>query len=85
MTIESYAVEEAWKLKAACRGMDSSIWFPEAGGRNTTAHRICRTCSVQEPCLDLALRYPEPDAGIWAGTDPKTRRKLRKRRGEVAA
>lgn len=37
---------------------------------------ICATCPVQADCLAYALRTGEDD-GIWGGTTPKQRRRMR--------
>ena len=41
------------------------------------AKRVCRSCEVQEPCLDFALATNQ-ESGVWGGTSEEERRKLRK-------
>jgi WhiB family redox-sensing transcriptional regulator len=55
-----------WQLQAACRGMDSSLFFHPANERNTdrenrisAAKQICLHCPAVTACL-------EP-YGIWGG------------------
>ena len=62
-----------WQAAAACRGMDSSLFFHPANERNTdrenrvsAAKKICRHCPAVTACLDHALRAREP-YGIWGG------------------
>jgi WhiB family transcriptional regulator, redox-sensing transcriptional regulator len=42
------------------------------------ARAICASCEVQGECLEFALRSPdETEFGVWGGTTPGERRKLR--------
>jgi WhiB family redox-sensing transcriptional regulator len=70
----------AWQMRANCRDMPSSVFYPpegERGGcrrrREQRAKRICRDCAVVRECLAHALQWPE-DHGIWAATTPAERR-----------
>ena len=52
-----------WRDSAACRGMDTDLFFsgsPIARGRALAA---CRGCPVSSECLSDALRY---ESGSWA-------------------
>ena len=69
-------LEETWQLRAACRGPDSSLFFPpshferkeEKEFREERAKAICKTCS-------------EPH-GIWGGLNEIERKsKLAARAG----
>jgi len=66
-----------WSEAAACRGLDPAIWYPTRPDADEAerAKRFCRTCVVQEPCLDLALTNREP-FGVWGGVDEEGRRLL---------
>lgn len=73
-----------WPELAACRdpGVDPEIFFPlgEIGpgaGQIAAARAVCARCPVVSQCLDWALRAGEP-AGIWGGTTPDERRRLRR-------
>lgn len=59
--------------------------YTAAKARHRTAKGICKSvCPVQVACLEYALQNPgATDAGIWGGTDPKERAKLRLRRRKV--
>jgi WhiB family transcriptional regulator, redox-sensing transcriptional regulator len=72
-----------WPELAACRDpdVDPEIFFPLAeagpGAREIAAARaVCARCPVVMYCLDWALRAGEP-AGVWGGTTPGERRRLR--------
>lgn len=39
-----------WPAEAACRGVDSTVFFLSAGGTYAQAERICSRCPVVEPC-----------------------------------
>ena len=64
-----------WHDAAACRGLDSEIFFPEKGQPTLRAKAACAVCPVREQCLEHAL---ETDAwGVWAGSSLTDRRKLK--------
>lgn len=65
-----------------CAQTDPDAWFPEKGGVNRDAKRMCSSCSWQEPCLEYSLHWLV--AGVWAGTTAHQRRRIRERRGIVA-
>jgi WhiB family redox-sensing transcriptional regulator len=76
-------VHETWHLKAACRGPESTLFFPpsaperreERDAREAKAKRICTQCAVRDDCLEFALRVREPH-GIWGGLTESERRRL---------
>lgn len=62
-----------WQMWAACRGMDSAVFFhpdgergPSRAGREARAKRICEGCPVRRQCLGHALAVREP-YGVWGG------------------
>jgi WhiB family redox-sensing transcriptional regulator len=68
-----------WQLDAACRGMDSTVFFhpaeerPRARERRTAAARkICDACPVDAECLSHALVSREA-YGIWGGLSESQR------------
>ncbi len=73
----------SWRENAACRDMDTSIFFPEQGHRWTAdiARQTCDSCPVRAACLDEAVTRGE--RGIWGGTNDGERRELRQQ-GAVA-
>ena len=69
-----------WQLRAACRGMDSSLFFrPEKetgsrrAGREARAMQVCRGCPVLDQCRTYAVAVQEP-FGIWGGMSVAERR-----------
>lgn len=75
--------EDLWQVKAACRGPQAAVFFPpshferkdEKAEREGRAKAICQQCSVQEACLDYAVRIREPH-GIWGGLNESERKAL---------
>lgn len=56
---------DQWRLQAACRGMDTELFFPGHGQAATLAKRACAACPVQAECgADAASHHAH---GIWAG------------------
>lgn len=62
-----------WQLRAACRGMDSTLFFHPDGEHTTAkaqriaaAKQVCRSCPAIESCRTYALDTREP-YGIWGG------------------
>ena len=73
---------EGWRDRAACRSVDAELFFPagSTGAAITliqSAKSVCRSCPVQDPCLQFALETNQ-EAGVWGGKDEDERRKLRK-------
>ncbi|MDA8312343.1 MAG: WhiB family transcriptional regulator [Actinomycetota bacterium] len=74
---------EAWQAKAACRGPQSTAFFPpehaerkdERLEREARAKEICAGCIVREECLDYAIRIRELH-GIWGGLNEMERKQL---------
>jgi WhiB family redox-sensing transcriptional regulator len=74
---------EDWQMKAACRGPQAAVFFPppqferkeEKIQREDRAKDICLACSVQEDCLEYAIRIREPH-GIWGGLNEADRKGL---------
>lgn len=66
-----------WHLQAACRGMDSDLFFPPAGSDARDARAVCATCPVQRECLVWAVEN-NPHFGVWGGTTLMDRRDIRR-------
>lgn len=71
-----------WQLRAACRGLDSEVFFrPEGERGNARARResaakaVCRHCPVLEQCRRYALSVRELH-GVWGGLSEAERRQL---------
>jgi WhiB family redox-sensing transcriptional regulator len=64
----------------ACRGEDTTLFFPTSDWDIGPAIAICRRCPHQDECLQWALDTRQ-GYGIWGGTTPAQRRiMLRNRR-----
>jgi len=81
-TLTTYNPDD-WRLDAACRDLDTSIFFPETDDAVATAKAICAACPVREACLEFAL-ITRQDDGVWGGLDENERRRVRRRRQEAA-
>jgi WhiB family transcriptional regulator, redox-sensing transcriptional regulator len=71
-----------WMRDAACADHDPSDWFPERRTKQPAQHGTSssdRSTIPGDECLSWALRERMND-GIWAGTTPGERRRLRARR-----
>lgn len=76
-----------WMADANCRGMDADLFHPDKGQNPNEARAVCDGCVVRDECLTWALdnQTGHNDYGVWGGTTPRERRRIRKaRRMEVA-
>jgi WhiB family redox-sensing transcriptional regulator len=62
-----------WQLAAACRGMESSLFFAPDGERSRARNRriasakaVCAGCPVRTDCRNYAIGAGET-FGIWGG------------------
>ena len=78
------AVRLDWKLKAACRDLDTSLFFPDSEADAGPAQEVCAGCPVRAQCLEFALATRQHD-GIWGGLTETERRRLRRRRATEKA
>jgi WhiB family redox-sensing transcriptional regulator len=86
--VSSQLKDDAWQLRAACRGPHATVFFPPAQferkedklEREHRAKAICAHCPVRQPCLAYALKIREPH-GIWGGMNEAERRVLLSQRG----
>lgn len=85
-TLEQYW---SWHLIAACRELDSSVFFSPEGERGPAKERrergakeVCSGCLVREVCAAYALASHEP-YGTWGGLT-ETERRVLWRRTDVA-
>ncbi len=84
--------DQAWQIKAACRGPQSIVFFPpphferkdEKLEREGRAKMICGSCGVREDCLNYALHIREQH-GIWGGSNESERKALLAQRQTVGA
>ena len=73
--------EDDWRPRAACRGVDTNVFFPEKGaskGETARAKEICRSCVVSRQCGEYAMQWDERYmVGIWGGMTGIERRRQR--------
>lgn len=69
----------SWSSRAACRGLDPSVFFPVDDDEAGTAKMVCAGCQVREVCLEFALGQRERD-GVWGGCTERERRSIVRRR-----
>ena len=81
-TLTTYDPKE-WRSLAACRDVDTAVFFPETESEVAAAKAVCATCPVRDACLDFAL-ITRQDDGVWGGLDENERRRIRRRRQEAA-
>jgi WhiB family redox-sensing transcriptional regulator len=68
-----------WADQAACKGMESNLWFPARGGASEFALDVCSMCPVKVECGEYAI--PDPGLqGIWGGMMKEQRDRIRSRR-----
>ena len=71
---------EGWYLRGACRGLESSIFYPDPAqaAEEARALDVCSGCEVRSECLEHALARRE-STGIWGGTTERDRRRILRR------
>ncbi|MBF4479968.1 WhiB family transcriptional regulator [Rhodococcus rhodochrous] len=69
-----------WVVAARCRGVDTSMFFPQPeDGRGAVlraerqAKEVCRSCPVIDACREHAVRTGETH-GVWGGMNYSERR-----------
>jgi WhiB family redox-sensing transcriptional regulator len=78
LRVEPCGVEQWWRL-AACRGMDTDLFFPERGDSTTEVRNTCSGCSTRAECLAYAFNNGEK-TGVWGGLSERKRRAIRRSR-----
>ncbi len=81
-TVMTYDPDD-WRLGAACRDLDTAVFFPESEDGAAVAKAVCAACPVRGACLEFAL-VTRQDDGVWGGLDENERRRLRRRRQDAA-
>ena len=76
-TLVAHDPDPSWRRRAACRGLDPALFFPEIGESAAEAKAVCAQCPVARQCLDFALANDET-LGVWGATTPRARRLLRR-------
>jgi hypothetical protein len=90
--LSTETLDERVSAAGGCRGMDTEAWYPPVhiGKGSVTAQTLrterryaaaqCSGCPVTGECLELALRIPAGQYGIWGATSERDRRSLRRER-----
>ena len=84
VTVEETPDEYAWMFHARCRGISPAEFFPSDGTGVETAQRVCAACPVTSECLEYAL-LNRIEHGVWGGASERERRRILRRRRDVAA
>jgi len=80
VTLNDLLRRPAWQARAACRGMDTNMFFPNNGMKPVAARAVCDRCPVSKECLEFAVSDWTVE-GVWAGTSPRQRQLLRRKAG----
>jgi WhiB family redox-sensing transcriptional regulator len=72
-----------WRQRAACQGIDPSIFYPASDDDAEEARSICATCPVRQPCLEHSLAARERE-GVWGGLTERERRRIVRQRRKSA-
>jgi WhiB family transcriptional regulator, redox-sensing transcriptional regulator len=78
-----------WRSASACRHANPDLFFPvattasERAAQIAKAKAICAGCPVRSQCLEFA-RANELNYGIWGGTTPEDRTRIRRREQRAA-
>ena len=75
--LEQILGRPSWWNQAACRDLDTALFFPVQGERPDAAMRACVICPVRKPCLAFALPLNDLQ-GVFGGTTVEERRHLRR-------
>ena len=73
------SITPAWHADALCQEYPDVNFFPTRPGQAGRAKAVCARCLVASECLEWALGEPSWLTGVWGGTTPTDRRKLRRK------
>ena len=66
-TVNLSLAGQSWPCRAACRDMDTDLWFPVGMAVDPLVLAVCGSCPVQGECLDFAIATGQK--GVWGGHD----------------
>jgi WhiB family redox-sensing transcriptional regulator len=72
-------MDRNWVVKAACKGLDPTIFYPQTDDEAGEAKEICAICPVQADCLEHAIEHREKN-GVWGGATERERLRIIRRR-----
>jgi WhiB family transcriptional regulator, redox-sensing transcriptional regulator len=68
---------------ATCRGIGVDFFYQEHSTASSSEERkakaICKECPVMQACLEWGIAHES--FGIWGGTSPRERMKIRRKLG----
>ena len=73
----------SWRKRAACRGIDPEVFYPDSDEEAEEAKVVCGMCPVREACLEFALAHRERE-GVWGGATERERRRIVRQRRKSA-
>jgi WhiB family transcriptional regulator, redox-sensing transcriptional regulator len=73
----------SWRKRAACRGIDPDVFYPDSDEEAGEAKVVCGMCPVRETCLEHALAHRERE-GVWGGATERERRRIVRQRRKSA-
>ena len=82
--IEAERADQSWRKQAACRGVDTALFYSEVGEMATEAKAVCQGCPVATQCADYAITAGIR-SGVWGGCTDQELRALRRQRRRGAA
>lgn len=68
-----------WHADALCQEYPDVNFFPTRPRQAGRALAVCARCLVASECLEWALGEPSWLAGVWGGTTPADRRRMRRK------
>lgn len=68
-----------WVDDAACRELETALFYPTSGRRPSEALAVCSECSVRSDCLEYALTNHQ-HWGVWGGMTERQRFAEKRRR-----
>lgn len=76
-------MNQSWRDKGACRGIDPDVFYPVTDEDAEEAKSICSVCAVRQSCLEYALAHREKE-GVWGGATERERRRIIRQRRRSA-
>lgn len=73
--------ETVWRAQAACKDVETNVFFPGKSSGYQRALRVCNACPVKTECGEFALQFDERTLpGMWGGLMGQDRRRIRQER-----